>query len=54
VVGLSGSLGYSPGPHAHVMRMEKCVLHTCQSIPLEFIECGVPVQGQTVTSQNCL
>ena len=54
VVGLSGSTGYSTGPHAHVMRMENCGLNNCQSIPLEFIECGVPVQGQTVTSQNCL
>ena len=54
LVGLSGSTGYSTGPHAHVMRMENCGLNNCQSIPLEFIECGVPVQGQTVTSQNCL
>ena len=53
-VGLSGSTGYSTGPHAHVMRMENCGLNNCQSIPLEFIECGVPVQGQIVTSENCL
>jgi len=53
VVGLSGSTGYSTGPHAHVMRMENCGVNNCQSIPLEFIEAGVPVQGQTVTSQNC-
>jgi murein DD-endopeptidase MepM/ murein hydrolase activator NlpD len=53
MVGLSGSTGYSTGPHAHVMRMENCGLNNCQSIPLEFIEAGVPVQGQTVTSKNC-
>ncbi len=53
VVGLSGSTGYSTGPHAHVMRMENCGANNCQSIPLEFIECGVPVQGDTVTSENC-
>lgn len=52
-VGLSGSTGYSTGPHAHVMRMENCGKNNCQSIPLSFIECGVPVQGQTVMSENC-
>lgn len=52
-VGLSGSTGYSTGPHAHVMRMEDCGMAQCQSIPLEFIEAGVPQTGDTVTSENC-
>jgi murein DD-endopeptidase MepM/ murein hydrolase activator NlpD len=53
VIGLSGTTGYSTGPHAHVMRQENCGVAKCQSIPLSFIEAGVPVTGQFVTSQNC-
>lgn len=56
VVGLSGSSGYSTGPHAHAMRMEDCGAANCQSIPLEFADVagdGVPDTGQTVTSMNC-
>jgi Peptidase family M23/Bacterial SH3 domain len=52
-VGLSGSTGYSTGPHAHVMRMEDCGMAQCQSIPLEFVEAGVPATGESVTSENC-
>lgn len=52
-VGLSGSAGYSTGRHAHVMRMAYCGELTCQSIPLAFVEAGVPVTGQVVTSENC-
>ena len=52
-VGLSGSTGYSTGPHAHIMRMEDCGVAQCQSIALEFIEAGVPETGDTVTSENC-
>ncbi|MCY1008895.1 peptidoglycan DD-metalloendopeptidase family protein [Nannocystis pusilla] len=52
-IGLSGSTGYSTGPHAHVMRQENCGQAKCQSIALSFVECGVPTQGQTVTSMNC-
>jgi hypothetical protein len=52
-VGLSGSTGYSTGPHAHVMRMEDCGMAQCQSIPLEFVEAGVPETGDMVTSENC-
>lgn len=55
VVGLSGSSGYSTGPHAHVMRQEDCGVANCQSVPLEFVDVGggVPNQGDTVTSDNC-
>jgi murein DD-endopeptidase MepM/ murein hydrolase activator NlpD len=56
VIGLSGSTGYSTGPHAHVMRMEDCGQYSCQSIPLKFQDVGgdqVPDQGQSVTSGNC-
>jgi len=52
-VGLSGSTGYSTGRHAHIMRMENCGELTCQSIPLEFVEAGVPVTGTPVVSENC-
>lgn len=55
-VGLSGSTGYSTGPHAHVMRQEDCGVANCQSIPLKFADVpgdGVPDTGQTVTSGNC-
>lgn len=52
-LGLSGTSGYSTGPHAHIMRQENCGENKCQSIPLEFIECGAPVEGQVVVSMNC-
>lgn len=55
-VGLSGSTGYSTGPHAHVARQESCAAGLCQSIPVSFTDVpgdGVPVTGQMVTSQNC-
>lgn len=52
-VGLSGSSGYSTGPHAHVMRQENCPEANCPSIPLEFVDIGVPEQGDTVMSNNC-
>ena len=55
-VGLSGSTGYSTGPHAHVMRMQDCGAATsCQSIAVKFADVpgsGVPSAGQTVTSKN--
>lgn len=52
-LGLSGSTGYSTGRHAHVARQEDCGAPNCASIPLEFVEVGVPVTGQSVTSENC-
>lgn len=54
-VGLSGSTGYSTGPHAHVARQKPCTT-SCQSIPLTFLDVpgdGVPSTGQKVTSGNC-
>jgi len=53
VVGLSGTTGYSTGPHVHTMRMNFCGQNNCQSIPMEYVDAGVPVTGQFVTSQNC-
>jgi hypothetical protein len=55
-VGLSGSTGYSTGPHAHVSRQKTCTSTTCQSIPMKFVDVpgdGVPNTGQKVTSGNC-
>jgi len=52
-VGLSGSTGYSTGPHAHVARQEDCGEPNCQSIPLDFVDAGVPETGESVTSENC-
>ena len=56
VVGLSGSTGWSTGPHAHVAREEACPYGWCQSIAGTFTDVpgdGVPVTGQVVTSGNC-
>jgi hypothetical protein len=56
VVGLSGSTGYSTGPHAHTMRMENCGATNCQSVPLKFADVGgdgVPNTGENVKSMNC-
>lgn len=55
-IGLSGSTGYSTGPHAHVARQEGCGLSHCQSIAVSFADVkgdGVPETGDTVTSGNC-
>lgn len=55
-VGLSGSTGYSTGPHAHVMRQNICGNATgCQSLKTPFEDVpgnGIPVTGQTVKSDN--
>jgi hypothetical protein len=53
VLGLSGSSGWSTGRHAHVQRDDQCGSAFCGSIPLEFVEVGVPETGDTVTSMNC-
>jgi murein DD-endopeptidase MepM/ murein hydrolase activator NlpD len=53
VVGGSGSTGWSTTPHVHVAREQDCGEVQCQSIPLEFVDAGVPVTGQRVTSANC-
>jgi murein DD-endopeptidase MepM/ murein hydrolase activator NlpD len=52
-IGLSGSTGYSTGPHAHVMLQEDCGDANCESLPLEFVDAGVPNTGDSVTSMNC-
>jgi murein DD-endopeptidase MepM/ murein hydrolase activator NlpD len=55
-LGLSGSTGYSTGPHAHVMRMTDCGGPNCQSVRVVFADVagdGIPDRGQTVTSGNC-
>lgn len=52
-VGLSGSTGYSSGPHAHIVRAENCTSPFCQSVALSFVEASVPTAGQDVKSKNC-
>jgi murein DD-endopeptidase MepM/ murein hydrolase activator NlpD len=55
-VGLSGSTGWSTGPHAHVARQENCNFGWCQSIAVSFVDVpgdGVPKTGDIVTSSNC-
>jgi hypothetical protein len=56
VLGMSGSTGWSTGPHAHVARQEGCGLSHCQSIAVAFADVGddgVPATGENVTSWNC-
>lgn len=56
VVGLSGSTGWSTGPHAHVAREEGCGGGWCQSIAVNFADVpgdGVPKTGDMVVSGNC-
>ncbi|MEZ4381238.1 MAG: peptidoglycan DD-metalloendopeptidase family protein [Nannocystaceae bacterium] len=52
-IGLSGTTGWSTGRHLHAVRQEECGKPYCQSIPLSFVEAGVPKTGDKVTSMNC-
>lgn len=53
VLGGSGSTGWSTRPHVHVARQSDCGADLCQTIPLAFVEAGVPHTGDIVTSANC-
>jgi hypothetical protein len=55
VIGLSGSSGYSTGPHAHVQRQTECESDTfsCQSLELKFEKFGILKTGAKFTSNNC-
>jgi hypothetical protein len=56
VIGLSGSTGWSTGPHAHVARTEGCGIAWCQSIEMKFADVGgdgIPNTGDVVVSGNC-
>lgn len=56
-IGLSGSTGYSTGPHAHVMRQGLCGEPLrCESVAFAFADVpgdGVSERGDSVTSGNC-
>lgn len=52
-IGLSGTTGWSTGRHLHAVRQKECGKPYCQSIPLKFVEAGVPKTGDKVTSENC-
>ena len=53
-LGLSGSTGWSTGPHAHIERSEGCGRAFCQTVPIDFADVpgGRPGEGEVVTSQN--
>ena len=56
VLGVSGSTGFSTGPHAHVMRQELCGDADCDSMPLTFFDVGgdgVPDTDEKVHSLGC-
>lgn len=48
LLGLSGSTGWSTRPHLHVARMKDCGTSHCPSLPLRFVEAGVPETGEWV------
>lgn len=56
-IGLSGSTGYSTGPHAHVMRQRACGEADCESLPLVFVDVegdGVPDTDEIVRASCSL
>ena len=52
-IGMSGTSGWSTGPHLHVQLQRDCGIWWCQSIPLTFSEADRIVSGSMVTSANC-
>lgn len=53
LVGLSGTTGWSTGPHLHAQKQESCGSVSCTTIPITFVEAGQPAVGTVVTSANC-
>jgi murein DD-endopeptidase MepM/ murein hydrolase activator NlpD len=52
-IGLSGSTGWSTGPHLHVQKQESCGSVSCTSISITFEDAGQPPAGAVVNSKNC-